>query len=162
MRRQEVRKEGDAETLEGRARLLMIELYPDRGRFVKLDLESRISVDSWKGAWYGRQRFTAAMLEHLCLTKPGAARWLLTGAGSLADPADGVELAAAELATQNLQGCAAEVLEWRTRGSMSTNGSLAKVAALFEAAASRDPVTRAVDCVVSVALRSVAKKSEVR
>ncbi|WP_250501752.1 hypothetical protein [Caballeronia sp. AZ7_KS35] len=70
------------ENLAERLRLVIAEHTSPSRRFAELQALSgdRISADSWKNCWHGRQRPTGEMIELVAQSWPEHAFWLVTGA----------------------------------------------------------------------------------
>lgn len=65
--------------LRGRLNAITAHHVPGRGRFRVLQEMSGISQDTWKAAWYGKQRPTAEMVQFAARRWPEYAFWLVTG-----------------------------------------------------------------------------------
>lgn len=66
--------------LRGRLNAITAQHVPGRGRFRVLQEMSGISQDTWKAAWYGKQRPTAEMVQFAARRWPEYAFWLASGA----------------------------------------------------------------------------------
>lgn len=65
--------------LAARIRLVIEVNTPDRGRYRELEEASGISSETWKAFWYGRQRATQDLLDHVFAQWPEMAFWVATG-----------------------------------------------------------------------------------
>lgn len=65
--------------LRGRLNNITAHHVPGRGRFRVLQEMSGISQDTWKAAWYGKQRPTAEMVQFAARRWPEYAFWLASG-----------------------------------------------------------------------------------
>jgi len=73
------RKSQSPEALDERAKLLIDEKFPGRGRFGELEKYSKIPLNRWKNFVYGKQKASQEIVDFLCNTYPEEAEWLRTG-----------------------------------------------------------------------------------
>lgn len=67
------------DTIQSRLRAVIEAVTDERGRFAELEKLTKVSANSWKSFWHGRQRPTCDMIEAICVRWPHYAFWIATG-----------------------------------------------------------------------------------
>ncbi|QOY94742.1 hypothetical protein IM543_02165 [Massilia sp. UMI-21] len=67
------------DTIQSRLRAVIEAATDERGRFAELEKLTKVSANSWKSFWHGRQRPTCDMIEAICVRWPHYAFWIATG-----------------------------------------------------------------------------------
>lgn len=67
------------DTIQTRLRAAIETVTDERGRFAELEKLTKVSANSWKSFWHGRQRPTCDMIEAICARWPHYAFWIATG-----------------------------------------------------------------------------------
>lgn len=69
----------EASSIEDRFCLVLESLYTGRGFWESLEIQTKISSQSWRSAFNKRQRPTLEMVEALSRISPGQVFWMATG-----------------------------------------------------------------------------------
>ncbi|MRW91025.1 hypothetical protein GJ699_13600 [Duganella sp. FT80W] len=67
------------DTIQARLKAVIEVVTDERGRFAELEKLTKVSANSWKSFWHGRQRPTCDMIEAICARWPHFAFWIATG-----------------------------------------------------------------------------------